>query len=287
MKKQLFSILTATAMTLSAMPFTASAEETVLYTDSVIETNDFTPKEPFVRNKLSDELQKAYDNGDTSFEARIGYYDADTSDLYAIIKQKRAEYREKLSKEISDMTEVSEKTHAYSKQLEQELVYPPRAERVEEILDAIGVDHKDVVYPLWCSEFNCTLNREQLQKAVDNDLVNSIILKKELYVDSSAMTTTLPTTDTTTTTFVTTTYYFEITTKPEITLKGDANLDGEINMADAVLIMQSFANPNKYGINGTDKTHITAQGEKNGDMDGNGITNADALAIQKDLLKLN
>ncbi|MCQ2460443.1 MAG: dockerin type I repeat-containing protein, partial [Ruminococcus sp.] len=111
-------------------------------------------------------------------------------------------------------------------------------------------------------------------------------LKKELYVDSSTMTTTLPTADTTTTTFVTTTYYFEITTKPEITLKGDANLDGEMNMADAVLIMQSLANPNKYGINGTDDTHITAQGEKNGDMDGNGLTNADALEIQKRILKI-
>ncbi|MCQ2460439.1 MAG: hypothetical protein MJ081_08735, partial [Ruminococcus sp.] len=32
---------------------------------------------------------------------------------------------------------------------------------------------------------------------------------------------------------------------------------------------------------------ITAQGEKNGDMDGNGLTNADALEIQKQLLKIS
>ena len=68
---------------------------------------------------------------------------------------------------------------------------------------------------------------------------------------------------------------------------GDANNDGETNMADAVLIMQSLANPDKYGVNGTDDTHITAQGEFNGDMDGNGLTNADALEIQKMLLKLS
>ena len=68
---------------------------------------------------------------------------------------------------------------------------------------------------------------------------------------------------------------------------GDANNDGETNMADAVMIMQSLANPNKYGINGTHETHITSQGEFNGDMDGNGLTNADALEIQKMLLKLS
>ena len=69
---------------------------------------------------------------------------------------------------------------------------------------------------------------------------------------------------------------------------GDANCDGSVNMADAVLIMQSIANPSKYGVSGTDKAHITAQGQKNGDVSGNGdgITNKDALAIQKYKLAL-
>lgn len=59
-------------------------------------------------------------------------------------------------------------------------------------------------------------------------------------------------------------------------------------MSDAVLIMQSLSNPDKYGINGTDETHITEQGLKNGDVSGNGdgITNNDALAIQKYKLNL-
>lgn len=72
-------------------------------------------------------------------------------------------------------------------------------------------------------------------------------------------------------------------------VKGDANCDGEVNMSDAVLIMQSLANPAKYGVNGTDEHHITEQGKKNADIAGenDGITNADALAIQKKLLKLD
>ncbi len=67
---------------------------------------------------------------------------------------------------------------------------------------------------------------------------------------------------------------------------GDANCDGSVNMADVVLIMQSIANPDKFNINGSDATHITAQGTANADMDGNGITNNDALAIQKKLLDI-
>ena len=52
--------------------------------------------------------------------------------------------------------------------------------------------------------------------------------------------------------------------------------------------MQSIANPSKFGINGTDKQKITAQGRANADVAGNGdgLTNADALAIQKYMLKL-
>ena len=59
---------------------------------------------------------------------------------------------------------------------------------------------------------------------------------------------------------------------------GDANCDNNMNMSDAVLIMQSLANPSKYSI--------TAQGQYNADFDDDGITNFDALTIQKKLLKL-
>ena len=69
---------------------------------------------------------------------------------------------------------------------------------------------------------------------------------------------------------------------------GDANCDGTVNLSDAILVMQALGNPDVYGENGSDKSHITAQGVANADVNlsGNGLTNADALAIQKYLLKL-
>ncbi|MCR4639204.1 leucine-rich repeat protein [Ruminococcus sp.] len=68
---------------------------------------------------------------------------------------------------------------------------------------------------------------------------------------------------------------------------GDANRDGTVDLSDVVLIMQSLANPNKYGLNGTDKSHITEYGLTNADVNlQNGVTAEDALCIQKYLLKL-
>ena len=55
---------------------------------------------------------------------------------------------------------------------------------------------------------------------------------------------------------------------------GDANCDGSVNMADAVFIMQSVSNPDKY--------KLSEQGQKNADVDGSGdVTNKDALKIQQ------
>ena len=71
-----------------------------------------------------------------------------------------------------------------------------------------------------------------------------------------------------------------------VTLKGDANCDGQVDMSDIVLIMQSLANPDKYSSKGTDKNHITVQGELNADVDAasKGVTANDALKIQEYLL---
>jgi beta-galactosidase len=57
-------------------------------------------------------------------------------------------------------------------------------------------------------------------------------------------------------------------------------------MADVVMVMQSLANPNKYGMNGTDEHHITEQGLANADVDTSvkGVTSNDALKIQEFLL---
>ena len=74
----------------------------------------------------------------------------------------------------------------------------------------------------------------------------------------------------------------------KVTKYGDANCDGKVNMADVVLVMQSLVNSSVYGINGSDATHITAVGQANADVyeSGDGITNNDALSIQKYLINL-
>ena len=85
--------------------------------------------------------------------------------------------------------------------------------------------------------------------------------------DDTTSTTTTKTSSTTTTTT-------SSGSTVKATLAGDANCDKDVNMADAVLIMQTIANPDKY--------KLTAQGEANGDVDGSaGITNKDALSIQR------
>ncbi|MBP5379807.1 MAG: dockerin type I repeat-containing protein, partial [Ruminococcus sp.] len=67
---------------------------------------------------------------------------------------------------------------------------------------------------------------------------------------------------------------------------GDANCDGVVDMSDCVLVMQALANPNKYGLNGSDSNHIKEQGIANADVFENGtqLTSSDALSIQKYLL---
>ena len=69
-------------------------------------------------------------------------------------------------------------------------------------------------------------------------------------------------------------------------LWGDTNEDGTVELADAILIMQALANPDKYGLEGTDKHHLTGEGKRVGDVDTatEGLTSNDALFIQEYLL---
>ena len=68
---------------------------------------------------------------------------------------------------------------------------------------------------------------------------------------------------------------------------GDANCDDTVDMSDVVLIMQALANPNKYGLKGSEKIHLSEVGAEYGDVDksSEGITANDALKIQEYLLK--
>ena len=108
---------------------------------------------------------------------------------------------------------------------------------------------------------------------------------------TTTTTTTLESTSTTTTSTETGTSESTSTTttdKNAGVVYGDANCDGNVNLADAVLIMQSLANPSKFGPEGSDPTHLTETGRANADCCnvGDGVTNKDALAIQRLLLQL-
>ena len=119
-------------------------------------------------------------------------------------------------------------------------------------------------------------------------------IKEKPQTSDETTTTTTETTTTTTTTTATNTSTTSTTTTTSTStdaakvVYGDSNCDGSVSMADAVLIMQALANPSKYGLEGTDDNRITAQGWKNADCSGNGdgVTNADALAVQKYKLEL-
>ena len=140
------------------------------------------------------------------------------------------------------------------------------------------------------------------------NVINYTVFVKAPEVVTTTTTTETTTTTTTTTTTETTTTTTEATTTtipettattettqppvtsmpPQEVLWGDANCDGNVDMSDAVLIMQVFSNPDKYGITGSAEGHITEKGRINGDVseNGNGLTNKDALAIQKFCLEL-
>ena len=108
----------------------------------------------------------------------------------------------------------------------------------------------------------------------------------ELPVITTTSTTSTTTTSTSTTTTTTALVTTTTEAKPTATKPGDANGDGQLDMSDVVLIMQSLANPNKYGVGGTEPRALTSQGNANADVDKSveGLTVNDALKIQQYLL---
>lgn len=110
---------------------------------------------------------------------------------------------------------------------------------------------------------------------------------EDIAAKASEVTTTTTTTAATTTTVTATTTTVtgsDIIAKP--VHNGDANCDGQVDMSDVVLIMQALANPNKYGVGGSDKNAVIEQGWTAADVFevGSGVTTNDALSIQEFLL---
>jgi mannan endo-1,4-beta-mannosidase len=132
------------------------------------------------------------------------------------------------------------------------------------------------------------------------ETVVSVTTTAKPVVTTTTTTTAKPVSSTTTTTVNTTAPKPTSTTSSAVTTttvkptdgkykKGDANCDGSVDMSDVVLVMQSLANPNKFGTSGSDAKHITVQGAENADVDttSKGLTSNDALEIQKYLLGLS
>jgi len=121
------------------------------------------------------------------------------------------------------------------------------------------------------------------------DLDTKTIVKNEVTTTTKATTTKATTTTTAKPVSGTsTTKIIPLTTTTvgktlPVTTYGDANCDKSVDLSDAVLIMQSIANPDKFGLSGSDKNHITEQGQANADVKGggDGVTTNDALTIQK------
>ncbi|NLT10560.1 MAG: glycoside hydrolase [Ruminococcus sp.] len=111
-------------------------------------------------------------------------------------------------------------------------------------------------------------------------------------VTTTTTTTTKKITTTTTTTTAPSPEPTTTTTTPPVVkdrVWGDADCDGNVKMNDAVLIMQSISNADRYGVDSTEKGHITEEGQLNANVYENstsGVTPQDALYIQKWLLKM-
>lgn len=123
------------------------------------------------------------------------------------------------------------------------------------------------------SKFPADLKSAECQIWYQPELVDMVSYK--FGSEPAGTTTSESTTATTTTTTATeTTATTSSDSGLSVTVIGDANADGKLSLADAVAILQSIANKDKY--------ELKPQGKVNGDVDGvAGITANDALVIQK------
>lgn len=162
------------------------------------------------------------------------------------------------------------------------------ADKVSEDLEATIADGKVELQKWWdASEKGESAAEDKIEVKYSSIQVVYEYAQGEAPAVTTTAATTSKTTTATTTAATTSSAASSTAGSDEKPVYGDANCDGIIDLADAVLIMQSLANPNKYGINGTDERHITDKGLANADCcnAGDGVTTNDALAIQ--LYKLN
>lgn len=167
------------------------------------------------------------------------------------------------------------------------------ADKVSEDLEATIADGKIELQKWWdASEKGESSGDDKIEVKYSSIQVVYEYAQGEAPAVSVTTTTTKPVAATTASNSTTTTTAAGTTTTAgkgsDSILYGDANNDGGVDLSDAVMIMQALANPNRYGLEGTDEHHITKEGYANADCcnTGDGMTSNDALAIQKYLLKL-
>ena len=158
--------------------------------------------------------------------------------------------------------------------------YELQAQYYSDIFDAI-VEYKDYVSAVvvwgttddqsWrASKDPLLFNKDYEAKDAYFKITDGIEIPEIVTTTTKATTTASATTTTTTTVSDT-----DTTTAPSANLIGDANLDKKVSVADAVAILQSIANKDKYALK--------PEGAANADCfdPGDGVTANDALAIQK------
>lgn len=148
----------------------------------------------------------------------------------------------------------------------------------------IKAQNDTVKLHVWYAEKDGAISKVNLIYKNAEPMPTNTTTTKATTTTTKATTTT--TKATTTTTKATTTTTVKVPDgKPNY---GDANCDNIVNIGDAVLILQSLANADAYGVNGTNPKHITDVGLRNADCNEvpDGVTTADALSVQKFCLHL-
>ncbi len=137
--------------------------------------------------------------------------------------------------------------------------------------DAITIDNIEIYYDVATTT---TTTSKTTTTSTTTSTTTTTSTSKSTTPTTSTKATTTTTTPSTSSTSTSPTTPPTAPTPPKVTKWGDANVDGNVNISDAVLIMQSIANPEEFTV--------TEQGKINGDVidNGGGLTNLDALAIQ-------
>ena len=128
-----------------------------------------------------------------------------------------------------------------------------------------------------------TENGANIQQWQTNDHNCQKWILEKVDIQQSTTTTVSTSAETTTTVTETTAYVPPVTESEEpvlIKFPGDANCDGTVDISDAVLIMQTLANPSKYQMNDNGKANADVTGN------GDGVTALDAQFIQRYCLGL-